>query len=58
MVFDSKVEFVGFGQRIKQLKPNNNHDLDGVYIDPKTKKIYLIDGLEYRELIPCQRIKA
>lgn len=32
----------------------NGHDLDGVYIDYEEQKLYLFNGVRYRELIPCR----
>ena len=30
------------------------HDLDGVYIDYEQQKLYLFNGVRYRELMPCR----
>ena len=32
----------------------NGRDLDGVYIDYENEKLYLFNGVRYRELIPCR----
>ena len=30
------------------------HDLDGVYVDYESQKLYLFNGIRYRELVPCR----
>ena len=32
----------------------NGHDLDGIFIDYELKKLYLFNGIKYRELVPCR----
>ena len=32
----------------------NGHDLDGVYVDYEEKRLYLFNGIKYRELVPCR----
>ena len=36
------------------LESYNGHDLDGVYVDYENHKLYLFNGIRYRELIPCR----
>ena len=38
----------------ESLDSYNGHDLDGVYIDYTTEKLYLFNGVKYRELIPLK----
>ena len=38
----------------ESLDSYNGHDLDGVYIDYTTEKLYLFNGRRYRELIACR----
>jgi len=33
----------------------NGHDLDGVFVDYEQEKLYLFNGVRYRELIPCRK---
>ena len=39
---------------VESLDSYNGHDLDGVYIDYEIQKLYLYNGIRYRELIPCR----
>ena len=32
----------------------NGYDLDGIFVDYEEKKLYLFNGRQYRELIPCR----
>ena len=36
----------------RSLDSYNNHGLDDVYIDYETQKLYLFNGVKYRELVP------
>jgi len=36
------------------LEAYNGHDLDGVFVDYELGKVYLFNGVRYRELIPCR----
>ena len=38
----------------ESLDSYNGHDLDGVYIDYENEKLYLFNGVRYRELTPCR----
>ena len=36
-----------------QLSSYGKHDLDGIYIDNENEKVYVFNGIRYRELLPC-----
>ena len=38
----------------ESLDSYNGHDLSGVYIDYKNEKLYLFNGVKYRELLPMR----
>ena len=38
----------------ESLDSYNGHDLDGVFVDYELKKVYLFNGLKYRELVICR----
>ena len=40
----------------QSLDSYNGHDLDGVFVDYELKKVYLFNGLKYREIVPCRHI--
>ena len=39
----------------ESLDSYNGHDFDGLYVDFETQKLYIFNGLKYRELIPSRR---
>ena len=38
----------------ESLDSYNGHDLDGVYVDYEQQKLYLFNGVKYRELVACR----
>ena len=38
----------------ESLDSYNGHDFDGLYVDYENQKLYLFNGIRYRELIPCR----
>jgi len=38
----------------ESLDSYSGHDLDGVFVDYERQKLYLFNGIKYRELIPCR----
>ena len=39
----------------EELESYNGHDFDGLYVDYEEHKLYIFNGLKYRELIPSRR---
>ena len=33
----------------------NGHDIDGLFVDYDNEKLYLFNGVKYRELVPCRQ---
>ena len=38
----------------ESLEVYNGHEFDGLYIDYESQKLYLFNGVNYRELTPCR----
>ena len=41
-------------ENVERLDAYNGHEFDGLYIDYDNEKLYLFNGVRYRELVPCR----